>query len=170
LLGLSATACLELTYTDDGVPIVPYAGADSPGTWRHRVGGAGLVIEVEAWTNRMPGSAAASGPGFPLGVMVRITPDSSNRDPDSLLVPALSLWSPGGDSLRAALRLVRLDGGDPWVNIGRGAAPTELTAARSAVRRLAGPPDMPCAPRLLVKSMGQSLVLALPETPVTAAY
>lgn len=168
-VAVAATACLEIEYTDDGVPIVPFNAGESPSAL-HRVGGVELKIEFEAWTNRMPGPATVPGSGFPLGVSVRFSPEGTGHEVDSILVPALSLWSADGDSLLAALPLVDLDGGEPWVRLGSDAAPTELTAARLPIRALAGSPDAPCAPRLLVKSPRRTLVLALPEAPVKAAY
>jgi hypothetical protein len=170
ILALLAGACRQLDYTDDGVPLVPFADAEAAGP-AVAIAGGSVHFTIEAWTNRMPGPARPSGESdFPLNVLVRCTPDSSRTTADSFLVPAVTLWNAAGDSVLAPLALVRIDGSAPWVRTGNGATATELTADRSRPRRLGGAPNLIALPRLLIVAHGRNRILALPDTPVTAAY
>jgi hypothetical protein len=170
--GLLVTAsCLELTYTSDGVPIIPFDPA-APQVSEFDFADATVAVSLEAWTNRMPGPplAGESAAGFPINVSLELTCTNPGRSTDSLLVPALSLWSVTGDSLICALKLMRTDRRDPWVVLGPGSTTTELTGDLTRLPRTSAAPDLSCRPRLLVTDGGRNRFFSLPTLQIGAVY
>jgi hypothetical protein len=95
---------------------------------------------------------------------------ASDAAPDSVLVAALSLWNPAGDSLIGAFSLVRADGSPPWIHSANPAAQSELTNDRSQPRYRAAEPDELVVPHLLLIQGSRETTLRLPTLPITAAY
>lgn len=168
---LVASACVEVTYTEDGVPIVPFDAA-APVVSEYDAGGTTVTLSLESWTNRMPGPVPRRGApeGFPVNVSLKLTTVKPGGRTDSLLVPALTLWSATGDSIISVLALVRTDGRDPWVHLGPGDMTTELTGDRRHPAFATAAPDLLCQPRLLIIDGGRNRLVSLPATPIAAVY
>jgi len=168
---LVLASCIELTYTSDGVPIVPFDPA-GPQVSEFEFAGTTVALSLEAWTNRMPGTprASESAAGFPLNVSLRLSATNPGRSIDSLLVPALTLWSMSGDSMICALALVRTDRRDPWLVIGPGSTTTELTCDPARLPTTSAAPDLMCRPRLLVTNGGRNRFISLPTVQIGAVY
>jgi len=171
LAAVATWGCLEVAYTPEGIPIVPY-DADAAQVTAYDAGGTRLAFALETWTNRMPGPRLprTTPGGFPVNVSLKITVEDPGHREDSVLVPALSLWSESGDSLLASLRLMRVDGSDPWVPVGPPALLTELTGDPSNLPLTGTAPDQACRPRLMIKDGGRIRFVSLPTVNVAAVY
>lgn len=171
LAPLLLSGCLEVAYTPDGVPIVPF-DADAPRVAEYDAAGTTVTISVEVWTNRMPGPPPPrkTAEGFPANLALTLTPSGIGRRDDSLLVPAISFWSATGDTLILTCALVRTDGRDPWVQLAAGARPTELTCEPTRRPFTDTPPDLMCLPRVLILDRGRIRFQSLPAAKIGAVY
>jgi len=161
----------RLTYTDDGTPIVPYdSRAEAHSTLV--TGSDQFELALSAWTDRMPSGRRRAGDtvGFPLHVALSVRVLKTTH-PDSILMPALTLWSPDGDSMLVTLPLIRVDGKDPWVAATDSGQVTELTDRRDRPgRRFTVDPEPVWQPRLLIMDGGRTRFLTLPAARIEAAY
>jgi hypothetical protein len=153
----------------DGTPIAPFAN-DGP-TEQYQSPAGEYKLSLYAWTNRMPTvmSPQSAARGFPFYVALRVDAEGRGRYPDSILIPALTLWSVTGDSLLESFPLVRSDGGPPWVR-SYDVSLVELTNDRTRLRYATVEPETLWQPRLLIIEGGRNRILSLPPISVEATY
>lgn len=128
-----------------------------------------LDLSCYVWTDRMPGSPTSKSNGSPVYMALRLNLDPARAKGDSLLLSAVSLWYPTGDSLFATLNLTTLDGRPAWLGIDSGQS-LEFTNDRS-IQVFMRPGHLDSlAPHLLIIRPNKNEVIRLPSLVIESVH